>query len=103
MRLRAYRKFRVETAGPTSPQMAQFTRQWFLASLEFVWAETANTVDWEDLEQFLRDVLASNISPAAKVQVLREGVAAFTRRGPVSAPSSAWPEGITPPVKDRES
>ncbi len=80
-----YRRFFVETARYDSPP--RFGYDWFLSAIDKIWDAKARVVDWLGLESFTRDCLASPIlTDGQKVTLLKEAVAAFTRRGPVGTP-----------------
>jgi hypothetical protein len=75
-----YRRFVLETANSATPP--RFGLTWFLTALNRLWSSTATEMDWLGFEQFTRDVLSSPLlTDGERVQILRDAVGAFTRRG----------------------
>jgi hypothetical protein len=75
-----YRRFWLSTKDFGSPP--RFGLDWFLSAIDVVWEKKTISMDWDDMEAFLVDVLKSQIIvDREKVRLCKEGINAFTRRG----------------------
>lgn len=75
-----YRQFWLATKDFKSPP--RFGLDWFLSAIDKVWEKKSISMDWDDMEGCLVDVLQSErLDDTQKVRVCKEAINAFTRRG----------------------